>query len=205
RRDRRPRGDVGVSVRAGGERPDEPGGADRGRARRLLLDGALPRARPGGHAPGEPARRRDLDLRPRHGHHGDEARRDRPRSRARRGRLPPGGRRGEGELPRVEGARRERRHLAGGAARELARLEQRDSEPEGDAEGAEAAPRARQPIGVARQTGVEPAGPRAILVAWPTSRPSSPSWSAPTARRRSDCPTPPSSTTTGRRPRWAGG
>ena len=42
--------DVSWPARSGGaERQDEPGGADRGRARGVLLDGALARARAGGH------------------------------------------------------------------------------------------------------------------------------------------------------------
>ena len=52
RRDRRARRHVGRALGGRDRRQDEPRGADRRRARRVLLDGALARPREGGHAAG---------------------------------------------------------------------------------------------------------------------------------------------------------
>src|SRR5581483_10485089 len=116
RRDRRADGELAGALRGWGERRDEPRGADRLGARSLLRDGALARALAGrqharraphlvdGHVP---AGRR---------HHEDRAdgRRKRPRH-GRRG-LRAGRADREGELSRLEGARRRPRDDAGGEA-----------------------------------------------------------------------------------------
>src|SRR5579871_2630139 len=109
---------MGVAL-GGTERQDEPRGADRRRLGFVLRDGALGRARKGGHAAREA---RDVGHRHVPAGRGDrEGRPDGPRhgARPRRRRLRRRGRGCEGELPGLEGARRHPRGLAGRRAREL--------------------------------------------------------------------------------------
>ena len=111
----RPAGrDLGVA-RGGAGRPDEPGGADRGRVGVVLLDGALARARRGRNAARAARDVRHCHVPARRGHRQgrDRGRRDRAGDRPRRVRR--AGRGSEGELPGLEGAHR---HPRGDARRD---------------------------------------------------------------------------------------
>src|SRR5581483_675434 len=95
---------------------DESRGVDRGCARRLLLDGALARARAGGQRPRRAPYLRDRHVPARRRDHADRPHGRRQRPGPRRRRLRAGRTDGEGELPCLEGARRRAGDLLGGAA-----------------------------------------------------------------------------------------
>ena len=166
---------VGVARRgAGGQ--DEPRGADRGRARGLLLDGALARPRQAGTPPERLSTSATVTFQPGEGI---------TRSRAHRPRTRPGidaagfaaaGRGGTRRVPGLQGARRRPRdHGRGGLA-------------------------------VAATVRIARAGSRPLQSPpWPRWISWSRSSSARTRRRRSACPTLPSTTITARRPTPGGG
>src|SRR5437870_4493196 len=128
RDERRPRGSwrqLALAVRGPG-RPDEPGGADRRRPRGMLLDGSVERPGRGRSRPGAARDIRHRDVPARRRDHEDRAGGRRQRAGDERGGFPEGGRRREGELPRLEGAcRRPGDH----ARREARGLEVLPAEP----------------------------------------------------------------------------